>query len=162
MHTSNSQLLPSVVIFASLGIVQASLSLPSLIAKIPNSPHTKRHKKKRAGTPPDSPFLNFCNKREQRSSLQLPSIAIFSIKERNRNLFIFTSEEKILLKKIMSASNNPHSTTTCSPTPTTHFFHPSPSSRAQKYLAPSSYQSYTPTHSTAYQDKVDLSDEYLP
>ena len=33
----NSQLLLSVVIFASLGIVQASLTLPSLIAKILNS-----------------------------------------------------------------------------------------------------------------------------
>ncbi len=104
----------------------------------PPSPH-KKTQKKRVETPPDSPFLNFCNKREQRSSLQLPSIA-----------------------KIMSEANNPHSTKACSPTPTTHSFHPSPSSRAQKYLAPSSYQSYTPIHSTAYQDKVGQSDEYLP
>ena len=37
MYASHSQLLPSVVIFASLGIVQASLTLPSLIAKILNS-----------------------------------------------------------------------------------------------------------------------------
>ena len=137
MYASHSQLLPSVVIFASLGIVQASLTLPSLIAKIPNSLPPPKDTKKESRDTPDSPFLNFCNKREQRSSLQLPSIA-----------------------KIMSAANNPHSTKVCSPTPTTHSFLPSPSSRAQKYPALSSYQSYTPTHSTAYQDKAGQSDEY--
>ena len=34
----------------------------------------------------------------------MPSVAIFSISERNRNLFIFPSVEKILLKKILSAA----------------------------------------------------------
>ena len=36
-YRKNSSLLPLVVIFASLGIVQASLTLLSLIAKIPHS-----------------------------------------------------------------------------------------------------------------------------
>ena len=50
--------------------------------------------------------LNFCDKREQSSLLRLPSEAIFSINERNRNLFIFPSEEKILLKKITTEGSN--------------------------------------------------------
>ena len=36
----------------------------------------------------------------------MPSEAIFSINERNRNLFIFPSEEKILLKKITTEGSN--------------------------------------------------------
>jgi hypothetical protein len=36
----------------------------------------------------------------------MPSEAIFSINERNRNLFIFPSEEKILLKKITTEGRN--------------------------------------------------------
>ena len=44
--------------------------------------------------------MNFCDKRRlSQVYLNYPSGAIFSINERNRNLFIFPSEEKILLKK---------------------------------------------------------------